>query len=82
MTDELMEDPLPYWIETPSEPQRCLLCHAHDVVPCVGTSHRKSIRAGRRFARTEYLFSLCRPCLSRVHARRKLIETVLEMNHR
>jgi len=82
MNDQLMEDPLLYWIETPPEPQRCLLCHADDVVPCVCDARPKRIRAGRRSVRTEYLFSLCRPCLSRVHARRKLIETVLEMNHR
>jgi hypothetical protein len=82
MTDELMEDPLPYWIETPPEPQHCLLCHALDVVPCVCESRRKDIRAGRSVGRTQHFFSLCRPCLSRAYARRKLIETVLEMKHR
>jgi len=82
MTDQLMDEPLPHWIETSPERQRCLLCRADDVVPCVCESRRKGIRASRGSVRTEYIFSLCRPCLSRVHARRKLIETVLEGNRR
>ena len=82
MDDPTMNEPLPYWIETPVEPRRCLLCDAPGEVHCSAESRPRDIRAARAGRFDLHLFVLCQPCADRAHKRLRLIETVLEMNYK
>lgn len=71
MTDDLLEDPLPYWIQTPLEPRRCLVCKAPAEAHCTLKYHPHDISAARAGKYSLHLFALCEDCLrlSRRHPR-------------
>jgi hypothetical protein len=82
VTEQPMHEETPYWITQPVEPRHCLLCAAPGTVHCTLELQPRRVLASRGGKCSLYLFALCQPCADRAHARLRLIETVLEMNHK
>ena len=82
MTDQTTHEELPYWINTPPEPRRCLVCTAPGEAHCTLQSHPHGIQAARADDYALHLFALCRDCLRIARRHPGILRAILEGKRR
>jgi hypothetical protein len=82
MANEPAQENLPYWINTPPERPRCLVCTAPGEAHCTLESHSHGVQATRTGNFSLHLFALCRDCLRLARKHPKILQAILEGKRR